>query len=772
MISGEEVAIKCESCQAKYPRLRSEYNVYLTLGGGPGIPFVHWFGTEHNYNAIVIDFCGDSLWKMCCNRRLSLKSILLLALQGLSCIEHVHGKSLIHGDLKPENFVVGLRRNNLCMIDFGLTRLYRDKKTRLHIPYCENKPFTGSCHYASLNTHRGNEQSRRDDLESFFYVLRYMTHGYLPWQGLRGETRDQKYERITKKKMATSIETLCHGLPDEFATCLRYIRSLRFDEKPDYSYLRKTFQDLFVNLSFQYDNVFDWNVWTQTMQTNQNTVKIFSASEIFLEFSQFPLCKEVIRANIYRMWHDFQKLKEEHTATELENTPDDARFQEWADVQFSLLSLCVDILIASHHPAAGSDMQQLIKKSYLPELWNCGINPFLEQLQKRLPGSLEYLKAFIREVFSISIMFLRVAPTFENTWMEILGDIARCCLGVLRTMEQSTEEREYWLNIAWYWYKKCAHQTPNVGRLQHHLGILARPNNLQQLFHYTKSLISIVPFQCDTIQIFLDQFRDPPSQVGDAETIFLFLNSHAMLYAKDSPEQFIKSADRFLYLLDDYISQTGTSFCEQGTYIVSSNYAAILDYGQEDSKILAKFVGTQSTSANELSSSTNRITNYASYLSFSTLRTLLQRVNDKNVCRSVHVSLVFLWYCAKRSKAMDYIQSDVPWESITDYLNALILPGTDMEKAKGQEFPYPESGVAKELPEDCLIRGHIWSQHYYPEDYFSDSTPQECSIEYPSTMALRKDRCLWLGMRIALCERWITYHHETRFQTISAASDL
>ena len=101
-------------------------------------------------------------------------------------------------------------------------------------------------------------------MESLGYVLMYFLRGQLPWQGLKAATKKQKYDRIMEKKMTTPTEVLCRGFPNEFAIYLNYCRSLRFDDKPDYSYLRKLFRDLFVREGFQYDYVFDWSVQQKT----------------------------------------------------------------------------------------------------------------------------------------------------------------------------------------------------------------------------------------------------------------------------------------------------------------------------------------------------------------------------------------------------------------------------------------------------------------------------------------------------------------------------
>lgn len=117
--------------------------------------------------------------------------------------------------------------------------------------------------YASINAHMGIEQSRRDDMESLGHVLLYFIRGSLPWQGLKAATKKQKYDRISEKKLSTPVDNLCKGQPSEFATYLHYCRGLRFDEAPDYMYLRQVFRVLFRTRNYHYDYVFDWTMLRQ-----------------------------------------------------------------------------------------------------------------------------------------------------------------------------------------------------------------------------------------------------------------------------------------------------------------------------------------------------------------------------------------------------------------------------------------------------------------------------------------------------------------------------
>jgi serine/threonine protein kinase len=125
----------------------------------------------------------------------------MLGDQMLQRIEFVHNNSFLHRDIKPDNFLMGHGKNQhvLYIIDFGLAKRFIDPKTGDHIPYRDGKSLTGTARYASLNTHIGQEQSRRDDIESIAFVMVYLIKGELPWQGVPGKDKDEKYKKIKEK---------------------------------------------------------------------------------------------------------------------------------------------------------------------------------------------------------------------------------------------------------------------------------------------------------------------------------------------------------------------------------------------------------------------------------------------------------------------------------------------------------------------------------------------------------------------------------------------
>ncbi|ORX62981.1 kinase-like protein [Hesseltinella vesiculosa] len=283
LLNNQQVAIKFEPRKSDAPQLRDEYRTYKIMAGTPGIPSAYYFGQEGLHNILVIDLLGPSLEDMfdICSRRFSVKTVCMLAKQMITRVQTIHEKSLIYRDIKPDNFLIGKpgtkMANQIFMVDFGMAKLYRDPKTKQHIPYRERKSLSGTARYMSINTHLGREQSRRDDLEALGHVFMYFLRGSLPWQGLKAATNKQKYEKIGEKKQTTSIKDLCLGYPEEFGIYLQYVRKLGFDETPDYDFLRELFTKTLKNTGETDDGVYDWCLlnngkgWERSHRHQHNT---------------------------------------------------------------------------------------------------------------------------------------------------------------------------------------------------------------------------------------------------------------------------------------------------------------------------------------------------------------------------------------------------------------------------------------------------------------------------------------------------------------------
>ncbi|THH04082.1 hypothetical protein EW145_g5781 [Phellinidium pouzarii] len=277
-IAGKEVAIKVESANAKHSMLKQESRIYKTLMGGPGVPWMMWSGKQGDYNVLIIDLLGPSLEDLfrICNKHFTLKTVLLLADQMLSLVEFIHSRDWVHRDIKPANFLMGPdvysnSRPSSCdrvnVIDFGLAKKYTNTRTGEHIKNTQcDSHGVGTPLFASINTHKGEDCSRRDDLESLAYTLIYFLRGTLPWRKVKPPPDADKNPKLawdkilTAKLAAEASGVITAGLPTEFDIFFRYVRGLAFEDLPDYEGCRKLFRDLAKTENFEYDGVFDWTV--------------------------------------------------------------------------------------------------------------------------------------------------------------------------------------------------------------------------------------------------------------------------------------------------------------------------------------------------------------------------------------------------------------------------------------------------------------------------------------------------------------------------------
>jgi serine/threonine protein kinase len=255
----KKVAIKIEERKGEKTSLEKEAYILYYLRG-PGLPEVITFGRTKKYNILVQTLLGKSLYDRFndLNKKFTIKDNCMIGIQILERLEYIHSKNFIHRDVKPHNFLSGLKDESLIyIIDFGLAKKYRSERGN-HVRFSVSKNITGTPRFCSANAMRGGEQSRRDDLESFCYVIIYFFKGCLPWQGLKVASRYERFELIAKMKKTTKVEKLCEGLPEEIIILCKYIKKLSFVDNPNYEYMKELLFDILKKLNLGNDNYFSW----------------------------------------------------------------------------------------------------------------------------------------------------------------------------------------------------------------------------------------------------------------------------------------------------------------------------------------------------------------------------------------------------------------------------------------------------------------------------------------------------------------------------------
>ncbi|GLA47786.1 hypothetical protein AnigIFM63604_002595 [Aspergillus niger] len=262
----ERVALKME--RTKFPDSLTRESVFyekLQKGKTTGMLKLH-FPTDicDDYRVMGIDLLGPSLWdlKHFCGGKFSLKTVLLIVEQALFRLKSLHDRGIIHRDLKPDNFLMGRGRqgNVIYLVDMGLAQ-ERVEAPGNPMDYEGHKAlsFVGTNDYAPRAAHRLHYQTYRDDMESFGYVLIDLLKDVLPWGHMTtsvGGVTPQ--DRMGRMKEQISLDNLCKDLPEVFKHYFEHVRSLRYNQRPDYTKLRQMFLSEFKRQGFHHDFVFDW----------------------------------------------------------------------------------------------------------------------------------------------------------------------------------------------------------------------------------------------------------------------------------------------------------------------------------------------------------------------------------------------------------------------------------------------------------------------------------------------------------------------------------
>ena len=258
----------------------------------------------------------------------------------------------------------------------------------------------------------------------------------------------------------------------------------------------------------------------------------------------------------------------------------DEQWQALIALHVTLLHEHHDFFVASQHPSASHALRRLAIKWSMPaRMWKHGIHALLEILRHRLPDSLEFMICFIYKAYQLLSLLYETVPVFKSTWIECLGDLGRYRMAI---EDEDVRSRERWAHVSRAWYTKAADECPHVGRLYHHLAILARPDALQQLSLYSRSLMSVQIFRSARESI-LTLFGSGLSKKGastcDIDTHFI--KTHAVLFKKVDLDQYEKNRDCFINLLGTDLGQITAKWRMKGAFIMLINLGALFDYGSD-----------------------------------------------------------------------------------------------------------------------------------------------------------------------------------------------
>ena len=204
----------------------------------PIIPQLIKYGFEYEYNYIITSPYTISLNQLfnSHNKSFSLKKACELILYSLQAIEVLHKNNIIHRDINPK--ALSLESDGkVKFIYLGFWKYYKNNKK--HIPFKFYKKIIGKNFlFGSINNLMGVELSRRDDLQSLAYMLIYFIKGNLPWDNIDIKNSEKKMEKILEMKLNIDEKILTEGLPNDIKMFFSYVKKLKFEEEPNYDYLK------------------------------------------------------------------------------------------------------------------------------------------------------------------------------------------------------------------------------------------------------------------------------------------------------------------------------------------------------------------------------------------------------------------------------------------------------------------------------------------------------------------------------------------------------
>ena len=249
--------MKTEQNSAVKKTLSFEFQILAQVQSSPHFPRLGILGHGPDFSFYSMELLGPSLshfLKKIPEHKFNLSTAVRASFHILKCIEAFHIFGFVHRDIKPGNILTreGLE-NPLCLIDFGLARVYVNSATGQHLPRRPRVGFRGTKVYASCHAHRGEDLSRRDDLISWFYLTLEFIQGYLPWRGI-----SDKATILTLKENFDVGQTVSPLAPELFEVW-RHISSLRYEDTPNYGSIYTSLRRILTRIGANMDDPFEWH---------------------------------------------------------------------------------------------------------------------------------------------------------------------------------------------------------------------------------------------------------------------------------------------------------------------------------------------------------------------------------------------------------------------------------------------------------------------------------------------------------------------------------
>ena len=265
--SGIIWAIKTESKDSHRKTLEFEYQILTQVQSSPHFPRLGIYGRGANFCFLSEEFLGPSLsliLKRNPSHKLSMSTAVRASYHILKCIEAFHVFGFVHRDIKPGNILTREGTENpLCLIDFGLSRIYVNPETGQHLPARHRCGFRGTRAYASRNAHLSKDLSRRDDLISWFYLSYELMVEQLPWRGVSDKGR------ILAMKDRFDVGNKVAPVVPELYEVWRHIKGLEFKDTPNYQHIYDCLLRVCRRSGFKIEDPFDW---ADMLHENRNQV--------------------------------------------------------------------------------------------------------------------------------------------------------------------------------------------------------------------------------------------------------------------------------------------------------------------------------------------------------------------------------------------------------------------------------------------------------------------------------------------------------------------